>query len=95
MDTPTTFVKRDPIIKLDQTEIGKNLQQPKHAPTSTLFKPPKGLSQEVSQKWIFNYTLNIYCVHVLDPFLNIFLLLFQSAITTPPFKIKKKLKKHP
>ena len=79
MDTPTTFIKRDPIIKLDRTEIGKYLQQPKHAPTVTVSKPPEESSQEVSQKWFFNYTLNIYCLHVFDPFLNIFLLLFQSA----------------
>ena len=68
MDTPTTFIKRDPIIKLDQTEVGKYLQQPKRAPTATVSKPPKELSQEVSQKRFFNYMLNIYCLHVLDPF---------------------------
>ena len=91
MDTLTTFVKRDPIIKLDRTEIGKCLQQPKHAPRVTVSKLPKESSQEVSQKLFYNYTLNIYCFHVLDPFLNIFLLLFQSAKTvkeeakeTPP-----------
>ena len=49
MDTPTIFVKRDPIIKLDQTEIGKYLQQLKCAPTATVSKPPKESSQEVSQ----------------------------------------------
>ena len=90
MDTPTTFVKRDPIIKLDQTEIGKYLQQPKHAPTATVSKAPKESSQEVSPKWSFNYMLNIYCLHVLDPFLNIFLLLFQSAKT-----IKEEAKETP
>ena len=95
METLTTYIKRDPIIKLDRAEIGKYLQPPKHAPTETVSKPPKESSQEVSQKWVFNYTLNIYCLHVLDPFLNIFLLLFQSAVTTPLFKIKKEAKETP
>ena len=49
METPTTYVKRDPIIKLDRAEIGKYLQLPKHAPTATVSKPPKESSQEVSQ----------------------------------------------
>ena len=66
--TLATYVKRDPIIKLDQAEIGKYLQLLKCAPTETVSKPPKESSQEVSQKWFFNYTLNIYCLHVLDPF---------------------------
>ena len=54
METLTTYVKRDPIIKMDQAEIGKYPQPPKHATIETVSKPPppKESSQEVSQKWI-------------------------------------------
>ena len=95
MEILTTYIKRDPIIKLDRAEIGKYLQLPKCAPTESIQVPRRIIPRGKSKNGFFNYTLNIYCLHVLDSFLNIFLLLFQSAVTTPPFKIKKEAKETP
>ena len=53
METLTTYVKRDAIIKLDRAEIGKYPQPLKHAPTETVSKPPRKIIPRGKSKMVF------------------------------------------
>ena len=40
METSTTHMKCDPVIRLDRQEIARYMKLPQHIPTATISKPP-------------------------------------------------------
>ena len=83
MKTLTTYVKRDPIIKLDRAEIGKYLQLPKYAPTETVSKPPEESSQEVSQKWFLKLYIKYLLSSCFGPILKYFSFVTSVSCNNP------------